>query len=277
MPEGDSIRRIANHLGPRLVGQTIERATTQGLVREVLAGRSVVAVEPYGKHLVIELDNGSHVRAHLGISGRQRTYPRAEGERVLARYSPGRISLAIWTADLVALWINAKTIEVSDRRAPRHGMAVASLGPDVLADDFEPAVAAERAAAFETRTIADVLLDQRVAAGIGNIYKCESLFLEAVDPRRRVGELSRETLVALYATARRIMLENLGPGARTTRDRLSGDPPGDDRYFVYGRSGRPCRTCARPIDCYQLGDSPRWTWSCAVCQPRPGTETGASR
>jgi endonuclease-8 len=127
--------------------------------------------------------------------------------------------------------------------------------------------------------IADVLLDQRVAAGIGNIYKCESLFLERVDPRRRARELSRETLVALYATARRIMLENLGPGARTTRDRLSGDAPGDDRYFVYGRTNRPCRTCGRPIDCYQLGDQPRWTWSCASCQPLvgPGSEAGDGR
>jgi len=279
MPEGDSIRRIATHLGPRLVGQTIERATTQGLVREVLAGKQVVAVEPYGKHLVIELADGSHVRAHLGINGRQRTYARAEGEQVLARSSPGRISLALVTSELVALWINAKTIEVSDRRAPRHGMAVAALGPDVLADDFDPVIAGERAATHGGRRIGDVLLDQRVAAGIGNIYKSEALFLAAVDPRRHVGELARETLVALYATARRIMLENLGPGARTTRDRLAGDAPGDDRYFVYGRTNRPCRTCTRPIDCYPLGDPPRWTWSCATCQPLvgPGSETGASR
>lgn len=266
MPEGDSILRIARALGPRLVGQTIERATTQGLSREVLAGKAVTSVTPHGKHLVIELDGGTHVRAHLGINGRQRTYGRVEGEQILTRYSPGRVSLAIVTRDLVALWINAKTIEVSDRRAPRHGMAVAELGPDVLADGFDPAVAAERAAQFDNRTIADVLLDQRVAAGIGNIWKCESLFTCGVDPRRRVKELDRATLAALYASARSLMLENLD--AKRPRQEV--------QFRVYSRTGHPCRTCQTPIDCYQLGEQPRWTWSCPRCQPA-GSPAGASR
>lgn len=266
MPEGDSILRIARALGPRLIGQTIERATTQGLSRERVAGKRIVSIEPHGKHLVIELEDGTHVRAHLGINGRQRTYGRAEGEQILARYSPGRISLALVTAEIVALWINAKTIEIADRRAPRHGMAIAELGPDVLADGFDPDLAAERAAAHGTRTIADVLLDQRVAAGIGNIWKCESLFACGVDPRRRVKELDRETLAGLYRAARTLMLENLD--ARR--------PRADVVFRVYSRTGHPCGTCATPIACYQLGDQPRWTWSCPTCQP-PGALDGACR
>lgn len=265
MPEGDSILRISRALGPRLVGSSIERATTQGLARELIAGKRVTAVEPFGKHLVIELEGGTHVRVHMGINGRQRTYGRAEGEKILARYSPGRVSLAIVTAELVAMWINAKVVEVSDRRAPRHGMAVAELGPDVLADGFDPEIAAERAAAHGSRSIADVLLDQRIAAGIGNIWKCESLFACRVDPRRRVDELEREMLVALYAAARRLMLENLVK------------PRAAQAFAVYSRTGKPCTACAQPIDCYQLGDPPRWTWSCARCQPPPGALAGASR
>jgi endonuclease-8 len=146
-------------------------------------------------------------------------------------------------------------------------MAVASLGPDVLADDFDPVVAAERAAGHLTRSIADVLLDQRVAAGIGNIWKCESLFACGVDPRRAVSSLDAATLIALYAAARDLM-----------RASVAGqNPRGEDQFFVYSRTGKPCRRCKTPIDCYQLGSTPRWTWSCAVCQPRGGGPIGVSR
>lgn len=276
MPEGDTIHRIAANLAPRLVGQTIERVTTQGLVRD-LAGQRVVSVTAHGKHLVIELESGTYLRAHLGMYGRQRTYDRAEGEAMIAKMSPGRLTMAVTTAETVALWIGARTIEIADRRAPLFGHAVASLGPDVLADDFDPVLAATRAAPAGARTIGEVVLDQRIAAGIGNVYKSEVLFLRGAEPRRRTDSFDHEALVEIYATARDLMLENLGPGARTTRDRLAGDAPGDDRYFVYGRSGKPCRRCKTPIEVYSLGNPPRWTWSCPRCQPAGGAVTGDGR
>jgi endonuclease-8 len=137
----------------------------------------------------------------------------------------------------------------------------------VLGEGFDPVAAATRAGASGDRPIAEVLLDQRICAGIGNVYKSEVLFLRGVDPRLRTSALDLATLVEIYTTARELMLENLGPGARTTRDRLAGDAPGDERFFVYSRSGKPCRRCKTPIEAYQLGDSPRWTWSCPSCQP----------
>src|SRR4051812_28590289 len=182
MPEGDTIHRIAARLAPRLTGKTLERVTTQGLVRD-LAGRVVRSVAAHGKHLVIELDGGVHLRAHLGMNGRFRMFDRAAGDARLAAMSPGRASLALTTDDGVYLWIGAPTIEVSHRRDPRHGMAVAALGPDILADDFDPADAARRAGERGGRTIGEALLDQRIAAGIGNIYKNEALFAAGVDPR----------------------------------------------------------------------------------------------
>lgn len=269
VPEGDTIHKIADRLAPRLVGRALERVTTQGLLR-ALAGRTVTGVAAHGKHLVIELDDGTYLRTHLGMYGRFRSYGRAEGEAALARMSPGRASLALTTADAVHVWIGARTVEVSPRRAPMHGRAVASLGPDVLGDDFDPRVAAARAVGHPGRAIADALLDQRIAAGIGNVYKSEVLFLRGVDPRTRVGALDPARLEAMYATARELMLQNLGPGPRATRDDLGGGPPpsDDDRYFVYGRSGKPCRRCGSPIEAYRLGDLPRWTWSCPRCQGR---------
>ena len=267
VPEGDTIHKIADRLAPQLVGKTLERVTTQGLLRG-LAGRTVARVAAHGKHLVIELDDGTYLRTHLGMNGRFRGYPRAEGDAALARMSPGRASLALATADGVYVWIGARTVEVSPRRAPMHGRAIASLGPDVLGEGFDPAGAAARAAGQPARAIGDALLDQRIAAGIGNVYKSEVLFLRGVDPRTRVGGLAAAQLAAIYATAREVMLANLGPGARTTRGDLAGEiPPSDDeRYFVYGRSGKPCRRCERAIEVYRLGDPPRWTWSCPRCQ-----------
>lgn len=265
MPEGDTIHKIAAQLAPRLVGKMLERVTTQGLAR-ALAGRTVAAVTAHGKHLVIELDDGAYLRAHLGMYGRWRCYDRAAGEAALARTSPGRVSLAVVTADGVYLWIGARTIEVAPRRAPMRGRAIASLGPDVLGDTFDSRLAASRAAVHGSRTIGDVLLDQRVAAGIGNVYKSEVLFVRGVDPRTPVDRLPADELAAIFTTARELMLDNLGGGPRTTRERLAGDAPGDDRYFVYGRSQKPCRRCGTPIEVYALGVPVRWTWSCPRCQ-----------
>lgn len=257
MPEGDSIRRVATALAP-LVGQTLERVTTQGLARD-LSGRTVVSVEPHGKHLMIDLDNGTQLRMHLGMNGRVRRYTREDGETVIARMSPGRASLVLVTANMVALWINAKTVEIAARRAPMRGLAVASLGPDVLADGFDAGVAAERALAFARASdpIGIVLLDQRIAAGIGNIWKCESLFACGIDPRTRVSDLSREQIASLYQSAREQMLANL---------KLTAPRASRDLFAVYSKTNRPCARCAAPISAYQLGDPPRWTWSCANCQ-----------
>ncbi len=266
MPEGDTIHRIASQLSAQLVGQRLVRVTTQGLERGV-TGSTVTAVDAHGKHLVITLDSGTTLRTHLGLHGRHRSFERAEGERALARMSPGRVSLALHTAAHVHVWIGARTVEITDRRAPRFGQAIAALGPDVLDEAFDPRDAARRAAEHATRRIADVLLDQRVAAGVGNVYKCEVLFLRGLDPRTEVRRLSVETLEAMFATCRELMLENLGPGMRSTRDRLAGDAPSDDRFFVYGRTGKPCRRCGSAICCFSLGEPPRWTWACVVCQP----------
>jgi endonuclease-8 len=261
VPEGDSIHRIANRLSP-LVGERLEHVTTQGLVRDI-AGATVTAVGAHGKHLVIDLDSGAQIRVHLGMNGRFRPLTRAEGETTLSRMSPGRASLALVVDRAVYLWVQARTVEITQRRAPMRGMAVASLGPDILAPEFDLDAAAARAAGNPTRTISDVLLDQRVVAGIGNIWKSESLFAAKVDPRTRVAALAPEQLVAIYRAAREKMQGSVRGGLSPS------EPVGGDRYAVYSRTGQPCRVCATPIDAYRLGDPPRWTWSCPRCQVLP--------
>jgi endonuclease-8 len=263
MPEGDSIRRVASRLQP-LIGQTLARVTTQGIVRD-LAGRTITAVAPHGKHLMIDLDDGTQLRMHLGMNGRVRYYMREDGEAAVARISPGRASLVLVTADYVAMWIQAPTVEITARRAPMRGVAVASLGPDVLADELDPDVVATRAMQHPHRMIGEVLLDQRVAAGIGNIWRCESLFVARLDPRALVGSLSHEQIAAAYRAARELMLANL---------RLTAPRAARDHFNVYSRTNKPCPRCGAAIRAYQLGEPPRWTWSCPVCQPS-GASGGA--
>jgi len=247
MPEGDVIHYHANRLAPVLVGRVLERVTTQGLARAI-TGRTVTAVTAHGKHLIVDLDDDTRIRTHLGMNGRVRLYGREEGDARIAQMSPGRASLVLVTAETVTVWVTAKTVEIAARRAPMRDMRLASLGPDVLlADDFDPA-AAERAAQHGSRRIADVLLDQSVASGIGNIFKTESLFACSIDPRSLVQHLDRATVVAVYTAARELM----------SRPRHT--------HAIYSRTRQPCPRCTAAIDCYQLGDPPRWTWSCPRCQ-----------
>jgi endonuclease VIII len=257
MPEGDSIRRVASMLAP-LVGEVLERVTTQGIERD-LAGRTVTSIQPHGKHLMIDLDDGTQLRMHLGMNGRVRRYPRAEGESIVARMSPGRASLVLVTRAVIAMWIHAPTVEISARRAPMRGLAVASLGPDVLANDFDPRVAAQRALERDPSVqIANVLLDQRVASGIGNIWKSESLFACGVDPRTPIGHLTLEAIAEIYTAARRLMKRSL---------ELTAPRASRDRFAVYSKTHQRCTRCGTSISAYRLGDPPRWTWSCPRCQP----------
>lgn len=252
MPEGDSIRRVANKLAP-LVGQTIVRAMTQGLVRNI-AGRTVTHLDAHGKHLTIDLDDATQIRVHQGMNGRFYKFTRADGEARLARTSPGRASLVLATATDLFLWQTCPTVEIVPRRAALRGMAIRQLGPDVLAGDFDSQHAAERAATHESRMIAEVLLDQRVVAGLGNIWKTESLFMCRIDPRTRVADVPKHILVSIYETARELMQRSVD-GARD--------------FAAYSRTGKPCARCGASIIAYQLGDPPRWTWSCLTCQPPP--------
>jgi endonuclease-8 len=135
----------------------------------------------------------------------------------------------------------------------------------VLAADFDCSGAADRALEHSQRMIGEVLLDQRVAAGIGNIWRSESLFAARIDPRMLVGSLSREQIASTYRAARELMLANVG---------LTAGRQARDHFAVYSRTNKPCPRCEAAIRAYQLGEPPRWTWSCPVCQPS-GASGGA--
>ncbi len=259
MPEGDTIHRAAGALRPLVVGHELVRVQIGGVVRHELAGAKVTAITTHGKHMMIDLDRGWQIRVHLGMNGRWRRYraPRA---------APASASLVLVTSSDELACLQAPTVELVARRDARHGRALATLGPDVLADDFDPTVAAARARATGATPIGVVLLDQRVAAGIGNVYKSEVLWLEQQSPFTPTRALSDERLAALYARARTIMRANLGPGARTTRAGPRGDRAADERTYAYRRARRPCLRCGTPITTAVQGEQLRRTYYCPRCQ-----------
>lgn len=258
MPEGDTIHDHARKIGPLLTGQVLTRVTTQGIERS-LDGRTITGVFPHGKHLMVDLDDGTRIRTHLGMPGRIRAYAPREADALLARTSPGRAMLVLATPVVTVIWWRARTVEILGRRAPNRDAALAQLGPDILAADFDPVDAATRAAGHADRIAADVLLDQRVVAGIGNIYKNETLAACRVAPTTPIAGLAPAELLSLYATAHRLM---------TLRDRTR---------HVYGRTGEPCERCGAPIRRAEIGEPARTTWWCPACQVAPGGEGGADR
>jgi len=240
MPEGDTIFRAARTLDRALAGKVVTRFETvlPRLERVPLQGRTIERVVAHGKHLIIEFDGGVHLRTHMRMNGSWHIY--RTGERWRKPRSDMR--LVIETADYVAVGFNVPVAEFGD--AP-------PLGPDLLAEDFDADEALRRVRAQAGEEIGNVLLDQRVMAGIGNIWKSESLFRSGVDPFVRVGDLDDVTLARIIANARKLLRASANGRA---------DP------MVYSRGGQPCRKCGTRIQSRPQGPDVRLTWWCPNCQ-----------
>lgn len=145
---------------------------------------------------------------------------------------------------------------------------LARLGPDLLADPprIDDMVRRARLPGHAEREIGDVLLDQRVASGIGNVYKSEVLFEVRVHPRTKVRELSDAQLTRIFETAAALMRPNLLTRRRTTVPLPRRGQPSSERLWVYGRAGKPCLECGTPIERFGQGDTARTTYFCPRCQ-----------
>src|SRR4051794_5180514 len=232
MPEGDTLFRTAAGLRPYLVGRSVERARAQGPgpVPQVarLIGHRVDAVESQGKNLLIRFDGGLELRTHLRMNGSWHRY--RPGERW--RRPPGRARLVLEVPGAVAVCFDAPVVELFETRAEALHPSLSRLGPDLLdpAFDADEAMRRLRDPSRAGQQIGEVLVDQRVMAGIGNIWKNETLFAERVSPFATVGSLDDVTLRRVVTTARRLL------SAAAARSR-----PGPMR--VYRRPGRPCARC----------------------------------
>jgi endonuclease-8 len=254
VPEGDTLFRTAAGLRPYLVGRqvTAARARQPGPQTERLVGATVTAVEAVGKNLLVRFSNGLELRTHLRMNGSWHRYRPGEPWRRPA----ARARLVLEVPGAVAVCFDAPVVELFEERAEGLHPTITRLGPDLLAPDFDPAEALRRLRdpARAELSIAEALLDQRAQAGIGNIWKNETLWAERVDPFALVRDVDDATLLRLLGTAQRLLTAS----ARSGRTGPTN---------VYSRGGQPCRRCGTVIQSRSQGrDLPRITWWCPRCQ-----------
>lgn len=262
MPEGDTLHRTASGLAPHLVGRTVTAARVRagGPQVERIVGAAVTGVEAVGKNLLVRFDNGLELRTHLRMTGSWHRYRPGEPWRRPA----ARARLVLEVPGAVAVCFDAPVIELFETRAEAIHPTLARLGPDLLDPAWSDADAIEarrrlRDPARAAMTVSEALLDQRALAGIGNIWRNETLFAERVDPWARVGDLDDATLERLVATARRLLRASVATA------------PGRSLMWVYRRAGRPCRRCGTLIrSAPQNAAMPRTTYWCPTCQRGEG-------
>lgn len=264
MPEGDTVFKLAHYLRPalkgyRLLGGRLAPRPEADLSGIMLAGRRVEDVFARGKHLFIAFDDGRLLRSHLGMHGSWHGYARDESWQRPTRQA----SIVLETEPRVFVCFNAAQVEWLLADGLRERSFRQGLGPDLLGDGLDADGIARRARTRPASTpIADVLLDQRIACGVGNVYKSEVLFIERLHPLTRLDQCDDDRLRSLYRQAADLLHANLGSGPRITRH--ARDQAGGQ--WVYGRTGLPCLACDAPILSARLGGHQRSTFWCPVCQ-----------
>lgn len=266
MPEGDTIFRAARTLrqalqGERVTGIVTSVAQIRALGEQRLVGQTVRAVEPRGKHLLLWFaPSDLALHTHMRMSGSWHLYRPGQRWRKPAHLARFRLEVPAW----VAVCFSAPVIELlSSDQVARH-RSLAALGPDALDDDIDLTEARRRLDGLGDTAIAEALLDQRVVAGIGNVYKNEALFIHHIDPWTRVGDVDPATRDALLSTAVWLLRRNVLPGQ--TRRVTTGQPGIGGGLHVYGRNRRPCPRCQRPIAVARQGEHGRLTYWCRACQ-----------
>lgn len=273
MPEGDTIFRAARTLNRALAGKTVVRFESMfpSLTRlhedSPITGRTVDGVSSTGKHVLMRFSDGLVLRTHMRMNGSWHIYRPEENWR-----RPRRdMRIVVATVDFEVVGFNIPVAEfIRERDLARH-QELGRLGPDLLSDGFNDAEAIARIRARNATEIGDVLLDQRVMAGVGNVYKSETLFACSVNPFVAAGTLSETVIRNLVETARKFLRANVSTGLaamttytgfkRTTRR----DDPGQ-RLWVYGRARLPCRRCGTAIQVRAQGPNARLTYWCPQCQ-----------
>ena len=279
MPEGDTIYRAARALGHVLEGKVVTRfETALAPLASVddntpVAGRTVEKVESRGKWLLIHFSGDLILVTHMLMSGSWHLYRAGERWRRPRR----EMRSVIATAEFEAVAFNVPVAKFYTASTLARNSTIPKLGPDLLGAQFAADDAKTRLLSHGDEQIANVLLNQRVMAGLGNVYKSEVLFACGIHPFRRVGTLTPAEIDCILERARRFLEANVKDGAdggmvtytglrRTTR---ASDPGA--RLWVYRRQGKECRRCGAKIVMQRQGPGARSTYWCPVCQPElPG-------
>lgn len=278
MPEGDSIFRTARSLGRALVDKPIIgfRSNYPLLTRfhddTPLTGQLVDQVEPRGKWMLMYFSSGSILATHLLMSGSWHIYRPGEPWQKPARH----MRIVIENSEYVAVGFNVPVAEMHTAQSLARDRRIPCSNIDVLSAAFDPDAAAERLHAYSSEEVGDVLLNQKVLAGVGNVFKSEICFLTGINPYCRVTTLTQPQIVALIATAQRLIAANVFEDSgnmivtfRGLRRRTTHQSDPGESFWVYSRHGQPCRRCGDPIRRRIQGHDARVTFWCRLCQPMP--------
>jgi endonuclease-8 len=270
MPEGDTIHRVADRLRPALVGQPLVRLEAPRAIaasgRWPRPGTEIVGVDAVGKHLLVRFAGGAVLRTHLRMTGSWHLYRTRDGWRRPAHLMRALVEVPGW----VAVCFAAPVVAIEHERAGSTGTS--HLGPDLarpdLGDDDLDVCLHRMATLVEPdEEIGSVLLDQRIACGVGNVFKSEVLWVCGVDPFATIAAVDEPTRRRLLATAARLLQVNAASsGPRVTHG---------DGVAVYGRQGRACPRCGVPIRVRRQGEQARSTYWCPRCQQGPTEEVDA--
>jgi endonuclease VIII len=273
MPEGDTIFRAAAALHRALAGRRVTRfesvypAVNRVAEDRPIVGRTIESVSARGKHLLIAFSGDLILRTHMRMNGSWHLYKTDQRWRFPARH----MRVLVATAEVQAVGFNVPVAELLTSRELARHRELRFLGPDLLDAGFDGAEAVRRMRARPRDAIGDILLNQRVMAGIGNMFKSEILFLAGIDPFTPVSALADADLDRIVAVARDELRANVMTADRTFR-RSTGrtttrslDP--NSRLWVYGRGGKRCRRCGAAIASRKTGLDARLTYWCPTCQP----------
>ncbi len=275
MPEGDTIYRSARALDKALTGKVVtsfETALAQLASvddNEPIRGRTIEKIEARGKWLLMYFSGDLILTTHMLMSGSWHIY--RTGERW--RGSRRSMRAVIRTADFEAVAFNVPVAKFFTERTLARNSAIPKLGPDLLGEAFAGDEARARILARSDEEIANVLLNQRVMAGLGNVYKVEVCFLCGVHPFRKVSSLSPAELDCILHQSRKLLGENVQAEAGekivtyTGARRTTGRADTGSRLWAYGRQGQPCRRCGAAILMRKQGPDARSTYWCPQCQP----------
>lgn len=256
MPEGDTVHLAARRLNEALSGRILVRTDFRvpSIATADLSGQTIREVVARGKHLMFRTDAGVTLHTHFEMEGSWHLYRHGERWRGPAH----EVRVVLETAEHRAVGFRLPVVDLlPTTEEPR---VVGHLGPDVLGPDWDPDEALRRLSADPGRTVGELLLDQRVMAGPGNVYRSEVCFLRGIHPSTRIGEV-RDPAGVVRLT-KRLMEANRGTGQQVT----TGDTRRGRERWVYGRAGEPCRRCGSTI-VREYDPNGRPVFWCPACQP----------
>lgn len=287
MPEGDTIYRAARAM-QRAIGGKVVTGFETGLAKIArvnddtpVVGRTIEKVESRGKWCLVYFSGDLILVTHMLMSGSWHLYRTGE------KWWMGRerMRVAIRTADWQAVGFNVPVVEFHTARTLELSSQVPKLGPDLLSEEFtvEGGVARLRGYGDEhpEAEVAVVLLNQRVLAGLGNVYKSEVAFAAGVNPFRAMGTITAREMEVMVEVSQRYMKANVLDGASSTTGgdgivtytgnrRTTGRMDREERLWVYGRQGQECRRCGTTVMMRKQGVQARSTYWCPECQPWVG-------